>query len=392
MLSAALFDVGVHIASYQIHSVHHRPGAGVTVGYECQIVTNEGLPIEEPLYLYASTGSIGEPSTPLVRLTHPVTGQSVAVWRHPADPVLPALPIATDIAQLSAVIGPVNAIDLVVYRPTRRAVLRAHRASGDVVYVKVVRPTKAADLAHRHEMLTATGIPAPPVLASHEAGLVAFGEGTGVGLANLLARGLDIQSGPHQALAVLDALIAVLDALPAQVMSLDARPAWSERIDLYGHASTTLLPQEAGRIAAVVAGVTAALAATDRGPLVPSHGDFYEANVLFAPDLNPPRVQTLLDVDTIGPGYRVDDLACLLAHVSVLPGLAPAVYPHVPAILQVWTARCQQMVNPVNLAARAAAVTLSLVPGVSPTDPRGTDVALGRLATAEQWLALAQRA
>ncbi|MDD9207072.1 aminoglycoside phosphotransferase family protein, partial [Georgenia sp. 10Sc9-8] len=96
----------------------------------------------------------------------------------------------------------------------------------------------------------------------------------------------------------------------------------------------------------------------------------------------------LLDVDSVGPGHRVDDLACLLGHVSVLPHLAPSTYPHVPAVLAAWTRWCETQVDPVALHARSAGVVLSLVAGARRRDGRSWRAdAEGRLARAEGWLA-----
>src|SRR5699024_10359165 len=114
------------------------------------------------------------------------------------------------------------------------------------------------------------------------------------------------------------------------------------------------------------------------------HGDLYEANLL----MDDGRVSTVLDVDAVGPGHRVDDLACLLAHVSVLPHLAPRTYPAVPAVLASWTALSAQWVDPRGLHARAAGVVLSLVAGARRRDTAHWRVdAEGRLAEAERWLA-----
>ena len=97
---------------------------------------------------------------------------------------------------------------------------------------------------------------------------------------------------------------------------------------------------------------------------------------------------SLLDVDSLGPGYRVDDLACLLGHVSVLDHLAPASYPKLRPILETWTRMAERQVDPVSLRARCAGVVLSLVAGARREDggPWRPD-AEGRLARAETWLA-----
>ena len=73
------------------------------------------------------------------------------------------------------------------------------------------------------------------------------------------------------------------------------------------------------RITGISAGIESMVAALDPGPVVPVHGDFYEGNLLTADG----RITGVLDVDGLGPGHRVDDLACFLGHLAVLARLSP---------------------------------------------------------------------
>lgn len=390
VLRAALATEGARLGAWAVHAVHHRPGAGVTVGYTATVLRDGAEPQDE--YLCATTAQLSRAQVPgLVRLES-AAGPVVHVWRHPADPELPALACACDAAALSARLRVRVTVELLAYRPTRRAVLRVRREDGGTAYLKVVRPSVVDTFVARHDMLTTAGVPAPAVLRAEPDGMVLLAEGSGTPLANLLAQGLT--SGPgraRQAAATLDALVAVLETLPPPVMELRRRPAWADRARHYAHAAATVMPEHEARIRAVADGVEDLLDRTDPGPLVPTHGDFYEANVLMAPGTGTPRVSALLDVDGAGPGHRVDDLACLLGHVSVLPHLAPSTYPHVPQILEVWTRCCEQLVDPVALHARSAGVVLSLVAGARRTDGRPWRAdAEGRLARAEAWLASAR--
>ena len=376
ILQAALAAEGAALGRWQVHTVHHRPGAGVTVGYT---VSARG----QDDYLCATTGRVtAAPGEGLVRLEN--GGSTVHVWRHPADPELPALGDACSPAGLARRLGVTSspAVELLAYRPLRRAVVRARGealADGQV-YAKVVRPRTLRDLATRHRLLTEAGVPAPEVLLAAEDGLLVIRSGRGASLASELARGMSA----GRARATLENVVAVLDRLPAAALDLPRRAAWAERADHYGHAASVVLPEHGERIERLAAGVGAALRRTDPGPVVPTHGDLYEANLLMAAD----RVSTVLDVDSLGPGHRVDDLACLLAHVSVLPHLAPRTYPEVPAVLATWTEMCSRWVDPGALRARAAGVVLSLVAGARrPDAPDWRSDAEGRLAEAERWLA-----
>jgi Ser/Thr protein kinase RdoA (MazF antagonist) len=62
--------------------------------------------------------------------------------------------------------------------------------------------------------------------------------------------------------------------------------------------------------------LAATLAQADPGthPDVAVHGDFYDGQLLCSER----RITGLVDVDTAGPGHRIDEWATLLAHLSVL--------------------------------------------------------------------------
>ena len=272
---------------------------------------------------------------------------------------------------------------MVAYRPTRRAVVRVTYPDSSTAYAKVLRPGQSAAFAERHRMLRTAGVPAPDVLRDDPDGLVLLSTGRGMALSGLLSRGMD----ESRAARVFTSLTTLLDALPASALQLTPHPAWSERARHYAHAASTVLPEHALRARAVAEGVEQLMAACDPGPVVPVHGDFYEANVLMEGE----GVASLLDVDSLGPGHRVDDLACLLGHVSVLDHLAPSSYPHLRPVLEAWTRLAEKQVDPVSLRARCAGVVLSLVAGARREDggPWRPD-AEGRLARAETWLAQAR--
>jgi hypothetical protein len=68
------------------------------------------------------------------------------------------------------------------------------------------------------------------------------------------------------------------------------------------------------------------------------------------------RPSGLLDVDTVGPGHRVDDLACLVAH-------AIALGPAGEAVARRWEQAARAVVDPEALAVRTAGALLSLAAG-----------------------------
>ena len=91
----------------------------------------------------------------------------------------------------------------------------------------------------------------------------------------------------------------------------------------------------------------------------PTHGDFHEGQVHVAAG----RVVGILDVDTIGPGRRADDLACLIAHLSTIQRMNPVQEAKVRDLLARWVPVFDRRVDPVELRLRAAAVVISLATG-----------------------------
>lgn len=381
LLRTALGEDARGLASWSVHSVHHRPGAGVSAGYAVRFATAAGT-VEE--YVVATTARITAPASGvLARLED--GDRVVHLWRHPADPELPALADATVPHRLGAVLG-LNrspSIELLTYRPLRRAVVRARSADlpAGEVYVKVVRPAAVDEIVRRHQMLSRAGVPAAHCVHHTPEGLVVLAPGQGVPLAGVLAAGPD----RRQRGEIIEGIVAMLDRLPVEAMLLSRRPSWTDRWGHYAHAATTAVPELGERIAAVAQRIQELMLGVDPGPEVPAHGDLYEANLLVTGS----AVTAVLDVDSVGPGYRADDLACLLAHVSVLPHVAPGTYPNVREILADWTARCAELVDPMALRARCAGVALSLVAGArreGVARGRWLRDAEGRLSEAEGWL------
>lgn len=375
LLRAALAKDRARLTSWEVHELHHRPGAGVTVGYT---VTYESQGLARSDYLLLSTASLSHESVEAGRAVVIDDGSTrVFAWRHPLDPELPALEVACDpvrvtqlLAEAGFAVSPQGAdVELLAYRPTRRAVLRV-RSGGATWYLKVLRADQVGAISSRHALLAEAGLPTPRVLFADPTGLVVLNELGGTPLASALAADGAADLDPMR-------LVEVLDRLPATLLDLKRRPAWTDRIAHHGQAAQAALPEEAQRIAAVVARVQTGSEHADLGPVVPTHGDFYEAQIFVADG----EVAGLLDVDTAGPGSRVDDLACLLGHLDVLPALAPTVYPHVPAVVERWLAAFETTVDPVALRLRTAGVVLSLVAGA-----RTKEEGRSRLARAEAWL------
>jgi len=108
----------------------------------------------------------------------------------------------------------------------------------------------------------------------------------------------------------------------------------------------------------MVGRITSGLAGIPQGD-EPTHGDFHEGQVHVAGG----RIVGVLDIDTIGPGRRADDLACLVAHLSTVQRMNPAQASRVHDLIRTWVPVFDDRVDATELRLRAAAVIISLATG-----------------------------
>ncbi len=359
-----------------------RPGAGVTA--LCRVLALDPAGVRISLYAGITTAPAAARG-PVLRTS--AAGTALYLWFHPHDPLLPDLPWALSPEQVGQQVFAESGstgvrLKVTGYRPLRRAVIQA--ASGwSEAYIKVVLPGQAEGLRQRHELLAASAVPAPALLpGAGDRSAVVLAPLPGIPLVRELAAGTSRISPAD--------LTGLLDALPVQALALRRRPAWAERAHAYGRAARGVLPGQQARIQRVSAGVAALVADSDPGPVVPVHGDFYEGNLLTAGG----RITGLLDVDGLGPGHRVDDLACFLGHLAVLARLSPE--SALPAELSTFqgafeSAAVQAGSSAPALNARAAGVALSLVAGARAGQLDRQANAERRLAAAESLLESARR-
>ncbi len=287
--------------------------------------------------------------------------REVAVWLYPNDPDLPGLARAAYPTSMAAVLNAYKAVaepiagdqlelEMVTYRPRRRAVLRASVAGGETFFVKVLRERLFADVSLRHKLLLDAGVPAPRIAAGTADFLLVLGQLPG----RPLARAVFDPVAPCSA----EELIGVLDAMPAAVADLERRPPWADAVDHYARMVSAALPAEEDRLDRLARTIRDGLAGLPPGD-EPTHGDFHEGQVHVADG----RVVGILDVDTIGPGRRADDLACLIAHLSTIQRMNAEQEARVHGLLRAWVPVFDERVDPVELRLRAAAVIISLATG-----------------------------
>lgn len=377
LLRSAVGNAGGMLRTWELDHVDHRPGRSTKALYRTTVSWPEVDGVEAPVReeLFGASAHVGEQERDLFDTESSLVMTdgdiNVRVWRYPHDPWLPMLPhvcypdvVGATLASLGVETGEDPAapvpIEVISYRPGRRAVLRA-QLPGRGVFLKVMQPHRSAEIVERHRLLLATGVPVPEVLGERD-GLIVLSELPGEPLARAVLSEGAAACRP-------ESLVALLDRLPASLFSQPLRPPWTDSVEFYAGIVASALPPLGPRTDALVRAIREGLAAVGRRIDLSAHdvvhGDFYEAQV-FVQD---GRATGLLDIDTVGPGRRADDLACLLAHLSVLANdgatgrIDPRTREAVEEAIAQWHPVLAERVDPTELALRTAGVVLSLATG-----------------------------
>ncbi|MEX1280636.1 MAG: phosphotransferase [Acidimicrobiia bacterium] len=372
-ITTAFATFGVEVTAATARQITWWPGRSLTVRFGTELVGPAGGDHD----VVATTGEIPDGAVVVE-----AADQRVGVWTVPHDPALPGLAPALDASVAAGLLADLGVSDatprprLRAYRPGRRAVVEVTTGVGPTIYLKVVRPHEAERL-HRHHRSLPVGLPVPESLGvDPDRGIVVLQAMPGRTLRSVL-------DDPGGDLPDPGAVDGLLTRLP---QPLDGAVARSP-IDRLGGLVALLgriLPEEADRVGEIVAGIGPDDAPAD----VPSHGDFYESQLLVHGGV----VTGLLDVDTYGLGRPADDPATMIGHLASWQRSSAArperVGEFAGLLLRRWDAR----LDPVDLRRRAAAVVVGLATGPFRVQHATWPEDVGtRLAIAERWLESARR-
>jgi hypothetical protein len=357
LLSAAVQHAGGTLVSWTLDHVDANPAQSTTATYSALIDWPYGRREE---LLGVSARASGPIDTDTVAEIFADGQREVAVWIYPNDPDLPGLARAAYAESMAEVCNtnkvfsvPVTPeqlrLEMIGYRPRRRAVLQVSCGS-EVAYVKVLRGRLFDDVVTRHLVLANAGVPVAPILATTDDHMLILKELPGRSLAKAVFDSADPCSA--------ESLINLLDSMPARVTDLPRRPPWSDSIGHYARMVAQAVPSLEPRLEWLIEQIDGGLYSIPPGE-EPTHGDFHEGQVHVAGG----RVCGLLDTDTLGPGRRADDLACLIAHLSTIQRMNPSQEARVHQLIRKWVPVFDARVDPTELRLRAAAVIVSLATG-----------------------------
>ena len=357
LLESAVDYGGGLLLDWELEHVDQTPDQSTTATYRAEVRWPHGVRTE----LFGVSARAGEMTETDSNAHIFFDGQRrVAVWLYPKDPDLPGLQRAAFAEGMVEVLNdeqvfptPLSpdevSLTMIGYRPRRRAVVQVD-ARGRRFFVKVLRGHLAPDVIRKHRMLEASGFPGPRVLLSTPDHLLVTEELAGTPLAKALFE----DGEPCSA----DDIIATLDSLPREVVTLERRAPWAASVAYYGRMVALSSPELETEVNWLVSTIERGLANIPPGD-EPTHGDFHEGQVHVAGG----RIVGVLDIDTVGPGRRADDLACLIGHLATIQRMNPEQEAKVRDILARWVPVFDRRVDPVELRLRAAAVILSLATG-----------------------------
>lgn len=359
LLGAAVEHAGGRLIGWALDHVDANPNQSTTATYSATVAWPYG---ERDELLGVSARASGPAASDTKAEIFADGEREVAVWIYPNDPDLPGLARAAYTEQMAGILTehdvlgrPVAAdevsLRMIGYRPRRRAVLRVDLEPEPVVlYCKVLRERLFGDVVRRHELLLAAGVPAPRIAATTDDALLLLHNLDG----RPLAKAVFDETDPCTA----EDLIHLLDAMPMSVTKLERRPPWTDAVQHYSQMVAAAVPSATDKLAWLTDQIAEGLASVPLGN-DPTHGDFHEGQV----HVSGGRIVGILDVDTVGPGRRADDLACLIAHLSTIQRMNPAQEAKVHRLIRTWVPVFDTRVDPLELRLRAAAVIISLATG-----------------------------
>ena len=361
LLVAAVEHAGGTLTQWHLDHVDASPGRSTTATFSAT-VDWPGGPRRELLGASARVG--GRRGNDERAVIFGDGEREVAVWLYPDDPDLPGLARSARPAALaslltehqvfgSAVDPAAVSVEMISYRPRRRAVVRATvaRPTGpETLFVKVLPEAGYGPTLERHQLLLAAGVPAPVVAATTADFVLVLRPVVGRPLASAIFD----EAMPCTA----DNMIRLLDSMPPAVAALPRRPPWTDAVATYADIVAAAAPSLQPQLGWLVGQIATGLAGLPLG-VEPTHGDFHEGQLFVSRGL----ITGMIDIDTIGPGRRADDLACMIAHLSTVQRMTAEQAAGLTRLIALWLAAFDARVDPRELRLRAAGVIVSLATG-----------------------------
>ncbi|MEA2468861.1 MAG: hypothetical protein QOJ57_2987 [Thermoleophilaceae bacterium] len=363
-LAPAVAADGGRIRSLRPRLVNYWPGDAIRISYDAHVEFSDHA---EPLTLVAGATATG---TREGEIEAHAAGMPIDVWRVPDDPRLPGLRHALDrvfVSELLDSLGISSAsfeIRLMSYSPRSRAMVEVSYAPPNtlvfrpgegvgrasprpLLYLKVMRPERAAAVRNTHEVLGATVPIATCSVERDDIGLLGFQPMSGRTLWDELTAGAPVPGA--------DDLLALLERFEGAEIGEAGRAPIRKTVRYNAETLAATVPDRA----AVIDRFLEALGDAPEQPRVTIHGDFHEMQVLTAAG----RIAALLDMDDAGTGERMDDFAMLLGRLWCFGQTEPDPDGRVAAYTESLLRGFSELVDARELRIRMAAVAMNHATG-----------------------------
>lgn len=302
-------------------ATHSEPARrGRLLGFETQLESADGAQHTHTVFIETDPDITVREG--VLILERPGTDQRIAVWIYPNDPALPALGATVFSESASLLLGRLGVdieqpqLTVLAYRPGKRAVIRVE-GSGQRLYLKVVRPGRAAAIVERHTAFLNAGVTVPRVIGWSDEGLIALTELDGVEAQKIPATLDD---------SFLDRARELTERVAKVQSSARARESLVDRLDWYRQRLTAQQPDNAEALQGLADGIRQLLSEGRSGHIADAtiHGDLHTGQIFVGAGSGRSReaieITGLLDIDTAGLGDPADDCAAFYAHLLVLAG------------------------------------------------------------------------
>lgn len=265
------------------------------------------------MFVDTSTPSSHHLMERVTAIADPDSGQAYRVWTYPFDPDLPALPAATVgnaaqvlLTRLGVDAGTVD-LEMMSYRPGRRAVVRVTTHAGPTYYLKVIRPSQIEVLTGIHRSFLAAGLPVPEILGWSPDGLILLNELPG----DPVSHHIEAVTNDAQFTASLTDLMTQIRQVSTDIR---AKAGSVERLTWYRDMLQAALPHDGESVEHLCADIANRLPA--RVEPMTRHGDLHIDQIMVDPE-QPAQITGLLDIDTSGLARYDTDPSFMYADLLV---------------------------------------------------------------------------
>jgi Ser/Thr protein kinase RdoA (MazF antagonist) len=237
----------------------------------------------------------------------------MAAFNYPNDPDLPAFEVFARQLSRDRVLRKLFAgdnafeVDLISYRPLRRAVFRV-TGEQQTYFLKIVKPSRIEGIVQRHQYLSAKTLPVPEVVWWSPTGAMIM---RGIPGQTMFQAFLDSQ------VSDLAVWIEARERLASYTAAPFKRASAIESIDWAVSALTLLYPHRK-RDFQLLAGYLKTQRDAERATTehhMPSHGDLHYGQILVSGDAT--AITAILDLDSFGWGHPADDVAAFGSQLRV---------------------------------------------------------------------------